>query len=103
PLLLRPPCSSLLPYTPLFRSAPSLWLRLAPSVLHHAPLAARLHLAAARRAPVARASDALHFRATRSSALPLVRPFAPNRQLLRPDRQSTRLNSSHVKISYAVF
>lgn len=56
----------------------------APSVLHHALLRARLHLALPRCAPVPQASDALHVRATRLSALLLVRPFAPNQRLLRP-------------------
>src|SRR5436309_10876980 len=32
-----------------------------------------------------------------------VRPAAPAVVCPRPDRKSTRLNSSHVKISYAVF
>src|SRR5690606_41709224 len=31
------------------------------------------------------------------------RPLAPPRRQRRTDRKSTRLNSSHVKISYAVF
>jgi len=56
----------------------------ATAVPHHAPLPARLHLARSRCAPVARASDALHVQATRSSAFLLVRPFAPCRQLLWP-------------------
>ena len=63
---------------------PSLQFRAAPSVLHHAPHQARLHLALPRYAPLAQASDALHVRATRPSALLLVRPFAPYKQLLRP-------------------
>lgn len=59
-------------------------MRAAPFVLHHAPLRARLHLALPHCAPARRASDALHVRATRPSALLLVRPFAPNQRLLRP-------------------
>src|SRR5690606_41252905 len=35
--------------------------------------------------------------------LRLVRELAPRRQNAETDRKSTRLNSSHVKISYAVF
>src|SRR5437773_9639807 len=31
------------------------------------------------------------------------RPFAEQRQIRPPDRKSTRLNSSHITISYAVF
>lgn len=53
-------------------------------MLHHAPFQARLHLALPRCAPAAQASDVLHVRATRPSALLLVRPFAPHWQLLRP-------------------
>src|SRR5438874_9581951 len=33
----------------------------------------------------------------------LLRPFVPSGFRLSPDRKSTRLNSSHVEISYAVF
>src|SRR3989442_6037507 len=39
-----------------------------------------------------------------SAALPGPRPTKPSKMLLVPtDRKSTRLNSSHVRISYAVF
>src|SRR5438067_9481207 len=71
----RPPRSTLFPYTTLFRSAPA---------LHRFPL----------------------------SGLPGERPLARQghqarrlrrRVLHREDRKSTRLNSSHVSISYAVF
>jgi len=41
----------------------------APAVLHHTPLQTRLHLALPRCAPASQASDALHVRATRTSAL----------------------------------
>src|SRR5215208_7533586 len=46
------------------------------------------------------------FRSTRSSARRLIlylRASDPPRTPLRVDRKSTRLNSSHVAISYAVF
>src|SRR5215813_14422376 len=33
----------------------------------------------------------------------MVSPCSPPRVIRRPDRKSTRLNSSHVRISYAVF
>src|SRR5690606_41495483 len=55
-------------------------------LLHGLPGGARVHGAHGGRGPPAR----LHRDA--------VRPAAPH-----PDRKSTRLNSSHVKISYAVF
>src|SRR5690606_41546394 len=44
------------------------------------------------------------FREGRSRSLPVIRYAAPqHRYRLPKDRKSTRLNSSHVKISYAVF
>src|SRR5690349_24080384 len=75
-MLRRPPRSTLFPYTTLFRSCP---LRREPP--RHASCAA-------------------------------VCPKPPHRPKLKPlrsprrarqDRKSTRLNSSHVEISYAVF
>ena len=60
----------------------------APSVLHRAPLRARLHFALPRFAPAHRASDALHVRATWPSALLLVRPFIVG---LRPHRSRFRV------------
>src|SRR5690349_22414661 len=72
-MLRRPPRSTLSPYTTLFRSA-----RRAGAVDD----AVVPHLAVDRRAPRAR------------RARPRGR---------RADRKSTRLNSSHVEISYAVF
>src|SRR5699024_11994911 len=73
----RPPCSTLFPYTTLFRSA-----RLYSEKLQKA----RTYLSASHRNPSARCS---------ASSLRLI--------LLPLDRKSTRLNSSHVSISYAVF
>ena len=63
---------------------PDIRLHAAPSALHHARLRAWLHLALPPCAPIVRASDALHFRATWSLTLLLVRPFAPCRRLLWP-------------------
>src|SRR5699024_12686760 len=46
-----------------------------------------------------RGTSALHrLAATQSAAAALLSAFSP-----QPDRKSTRLNSSHVSISYAVF
>jgi hypothetical protein len=53
-------------------------------VLHRVRYPARLHLALSRLAPVAQAADALHVQAARSSALRLIRSFAPDQWLLRP-------------------
>src|SRR5436309_9724036 len=74
----RPPRSTLFPYTTLFRSLSM-------------PAMADL-FATEEQAP----------RAAEDLAGPLADRLRPQRQGLR-DRKSTRLNSSHVKISYAVF
>src|SRR5690606_39681422 len=88
----RPPRSTLVPYTTLFRS----------------PVA---QVAAVSDAPIVLEQPPLH------TLLPVVTPswidsLQQSRTLLgdnisqlleRLDRKSTRLNSSHVKISYAVF
>src|SRR3989442_11881578 len=78
-MIRRPPRSTLFPYTTLFRSCRSAdWLaRVSP---HRRGL------------PRGSALDSV---SDGSSAEPRGRP--------RRDRKSTRLNSSHVRISYAVF
>src|SRR2546427_5287954 len=84
-MIRRPPRSTLFPYTTLFRSPPA---RRADGVRGGAPDQAVLWQRAAARclgrlqAPVRHSSD-------------------PG--VLRRDRKSTRLNSSHSQISYAVF
>src|SRR3712207_6913065 len=91
-MIRRPPRSTLFPYTTLFRSA-------------EGSLAARVRDSARRRVPYAavigarEAADglvSLRLRDGRS-----VEPL-PVAGALR-DRKSTRLNSSHANISYAVF
>src|SRR3712207_6879232 len=78
-MIRRPPRSTLFPYTTLFRS------RFHPSLLSRAVAVAGVMLAQARHVinPDERAS-----------------PDEPAQVL---DRKSTRLNSSHANISYAVF
>src|SRR2546426_6651552 len=82
-MIRRPPRSTLFPYTTLFRS--------------------RAHRGGAR--PVAGAQGAARRRLSRASAA----PHAPSsvstwsRRGSDGDRKSTRLNSSHLVISYAVF
>src|SRR5207249_12295201 len=91
-LLPRPPSPTLFPYTTLFRSP-----------THPVPHP--------RRRPGSRACATRSARSDRGSAAlgrhsALRRPPAPPARPPRPsprDRKSTRLNSSHVSISYAVF
>src|SRR5256885_5969139 len=75
-MIRRPPRSTLFPYTTLFRSRGFHWVRCTEPVCH-VPDAAR----GGRRR--------LHVHRRRPAA--------------RRDRKSTRLNSSHLVISYAVF
>src|SRR5699024_12690999 len=89
----RPPLSSLFPYTTLFRSRPH-------RRLHGAGADLRAHLVQ-RRDPRGRdlIRDPRHL-----SGLPDGRPRrSPAAGARVEDRKSTRLNSSHVSISYAVF
>src|SRR2546430_9974111 len=81
-MIRRPPRSTLFPYTTLFRSS-------LKECLEHVD-----HRAAVAR--VADAHPAAEFR------LRQLLPTRDERQL-HPDRKSTRLNSSHSQISYAVF
>src|SRR3712207_7280923 len=80
-MIRRPPRSTLFPYTTLFRSARP-------------------------------RDDLLHLVVERVEAIRPKQPFAKERHVPRPaiepgyvteDRKSTRLNSSHANISYAVF
>src|SRR3712207_6912533 len=81
-MIRRPPRSTLFPYTTLFRS-----LRAgAPDA--GAPCG--------RTAPAARPGERRHGAAAADGRC----PPPPARE---PDRESTRLNSSHAQISYAVF
>src|SRR3712207_7931173 len=83
-MIRRPPRSTLFPYTTLFRSI---------AKLVGAPAAAHDHdRDEPDRQRAARAAS--QFRATIQ---------APHQQTQPRDRKSTRLNSSHANISYAVF
>src|SRR5437868_11633577 len=79
-MLLRPPISTLFPYTTLFRS-----------IFRPRLGAVRADLDVDRLRDLDLLADRLH-------DLPLNRPALDG-----VDRKSTRLNSSHVSISYAVF
>src|SRR3712207_7150575 len=86
-MIRRPPRSTLFPYTTLFRS--------------------RLHRPAGRREVDAdRGARPPPPRGGAHRGGPLDRPelaVSGRRAARRPDRKSTRLNSSHANISYAVF
>src|SRR2546427_8743016 len=83
-MIRRPPRSTLFPYTTLFRSGPSVFMWTFPyrSVKCHKPLC-------------------------RETPPPLTSrqytPSGPTSTKSISDRKSTRLNSSHSQISYAVF
>src|SRR5438132_8703113 len=87
----RPPVSTLFPYTTLFRSQPGLAMQgpcqLDERVFEHALNA---------RGAIGEASSVRGLEIDR-----LVRVARPSEQF--EDRKSTRLNSSHTVISYAVF
>src|SRR3712207_7107856 len=86
-MIRRPPRSTLFPYTTLFRSDA------VGALLDRAGLCPALRdLGVPRRDLGAIADDALHDVVIRNA------PRIPGR-----DRKSTRLNSSHANISYAVF
>src|SRR5690606_41642808 len=88
-LLPRLPASPLFPYTTLFRSC-----GVRRPCVAGCPAGRECRAFAGRRRPRPR------FRFPR--CVPHTSP-RPGRRVRRRDRKSTRLNSSHVKISYAVF
>src|SRR5438874_10136226 len=87
----RPPSRTLFPYTTLFRSVPPV----EPGARGGGPAGVREP--AERRRRVAEAARSAHHR------VPAARPRLSRRRRDARDRKSTRLNSSHVEISYAVF
>src|SRR5690606_40922614 len=92
PVVPHPANSTLHPYTTLFRS-----VREACERGQRLELAVRLDPAPHVRAchPLPRLEPRQHVEVPQREEL--------ERQVEHPDRKSTRLNSSHVKISYAVF
>src|SRR3712207_8616030 len=85
-MIRRPPRSTLFPYTTLFRSAPLYGLGLSETRLNHF----------LRGKP--REAYALSTKVGR-----LLSVCPPEERTGQGDRKSTRLNSSHANISYAVF
>src|SRR3712207_8381214 len=92
-MIRRPPRSTLFPYTTLFRSL------LALRVAHQHPADRHAHAGVM---PKGRARDDVQ--PARALAIPALHPDpAPGCGWIGQDRKSTRLNSSHANISYAVF
>src|SRR3712207_7793724 len=89
-MIRRPPRSTLFPYTTLFRSKPE-QIRFWSGKLEAGVLSGKEATGAVHRL-IALGADA--------RALPYLKRFARER---KGDRKSTRLNSSHANISYAVF
>src|SRR5699024_11837221 len=85
----RPPSSALFPYTTLFRSAPRVWVppKMTSSILPEPRSCLELVSPSTQRMA--------------SEMLDLPEPLGPTTPVI--DRKSTRLHSSHVSISYAVF
>src|SRR3712207_8289600 len=79
-MIRRPPRSTLFPYTTLFRSPRIGQGRARQILLYHTQLSA-----------------------TEAERIGLVDAVVPKGHALASDRKSTRLNSSHANISYAVF
>src|SRR5256885_9388176 len=102
-MIRRPPRSTLFPYTTLFRSLP---LTVLATRWRQQSVATTPHL-------IDRADLSGAGQANRSASPPVSKHQAPRRRgenlSRRPrgysvrDRKSTRLNSSHLVISYAVF
>src|SRR2546428_6951688 len=86
-MIRRPPRSTLFPYTTLFRSSPA-----RDGAVTREPIIGTL----ARLVPSKGIRILL-------DAMPHLLPDYPEAFLLVGDRKSTRLNSSHDQISYAVF
>src|SRR3712207_7048968 len=91
-MIRRPPRSTLFPYTTLFRSAAPALRRVRPAADVPVVTVTRLELTT---------PDAL--RPARAPAGEDVRVERVADPRLNEDRKSTRLNSSHANISYAVF
>src|SRR3712207_8611612 len=91
-MIRRPPRSTLFPYTTLFRSPipPTLHLRGAVSLVH--PLS-----------PLSPDCDSSRYLSDESASQPARVVICRQPRTTSLDRKSTRLNSSHANISYAVF
>src|SRR5687768_17629250 len=92
-MLRRPPSSTLFPYTTLFRSS-----------VANAIVALSLTSSSEFGGPISLAGHVYHLDLSDLPLLPLqYRIASESMSLMDLDRKSTRLNSSHGYISYAVF
>src|SRR3712207_8987716 len=87
-MIRRPPRSTPFPYTPLFRSAVKLAAEAATVTFEATDTAAEVRAAVQSGDPV---------------DVPAVIAAMAEARTKKADRKSTRLNSSHANISYAVF
>src|SRR2546429_5281883 len=96
-MIRRPPRSTLFPYTPLFRShpRPAGSPRCFGCVIHRLPPCARFEISRCHSEGGAQGIAISH--EDHTAVVSCIWPF------VRIDRKSTRLNSSHGYISYAVF
>src|SRR3712207_7973208 len=92
-MIRRPPRSTLFPYTTLFRS-----LSASSVQRHQAPGTSRLQVKRSTCGSGVHKADPRPEQGQRNPVSPTYPPRCP-----KPDRKSTRLNSSHANISYAVF
>src|SRR5688572_31904051 len=96
PTIPRPPTSTLFPYTTLFRSFPQ------PSRRINGSSKSECFIRLSRHWAKLMVTDQ-HDHPPSCSLLPCAIEAAGEGAVVQPDRKSTRLNSSHSQISYAVF
>src|SRR3712207_7686163 len=93
-MIRRPPRSTLCPYTTLFRT---------PGAQHEDEQRRERRAWDRRRVTTPRRGELQDVRAAEAAGAVDVRRAQADELLLARDRKSTRLNSSHANISYAVF
>src|SRR5690606_42152900 len=97
-LLRQPPCSTLFPYTTLFRSGDDgFWGRCTQVLLNDERIQLVVPIITVARSYEPAIRDFIRIAETTHKAIVVIWAGGDL------DRKSTRLNSSHVKISYAVF
>src|SRR3989442_4850643 len=97
-MIRRPPRSTLFPYTTLFRS-PLAALAMVPLAIYFYNRLQQIGWAIS----LCQVVFGLGILRLAQGGFNFRWPLVPEKQLAARDRKSTRLNSSHVRISYAVF